>query len=291
MYTDPLRSELIEIARELQPCDIKLIVGGGYGLLLRTEHILNTQARTRFDETPIARSTEDIDIFLNAEIITSREKTELIRDAILNAGFEPITKHFQFGKRLLLGKIPMELKIDLLAAPASVSESPLLEMNSLPRVRPKGAKKVHAYLTKEAVTIDEELSSIEISTDSTPLQVLVPHPFSYLILKLFAYRDRKGDSKKGPYHAVDIYRIIGMMTELEWEAALAIAARYADDPIVREAASIVSDMFSHPEAEGVIQIRRYLRSNDLDEDNVAILIEDLKAVFQMKSESSISDRA
>ena len=59
MNYDPLRDELINLARALSPHGIDLIVGGGYGLFLRTEHVLNTRAKTRFDEPPEARATDD----------------------------------------------------------------------------------------------------------------------------------------------------------------------------------------------------------------------------------------
>ena len=41
---------------ELQKDEIKLILGGGYGLLLRTEHIRRIEAATRFEQIPEARS-------------------------------------------------------------------------------------------------------------------------------------------------------------------------------------------------------------------------------------------
>jgi hypothetical protein len=52
MIFDPLREQLIRLAEELQKEDIKLILGGGYGLLLRTEYIQRTEAVTRFEKIP-----------------------------------------------------------------------------------------------------------------------------------------------------------------------------------------------------------------------------------------------
>ena len=78
MIQDPLCEQLRLIGWELQKDEIKLIMGGGYGLVLKTEYIRQTNARTRFEEIPQARSTNDLDLFLNAEIITSVEKIEKI---------------------------------------------------------------------------------------------------------------------------------------------------------------------------------------------------------------------
>lgn len=58
---DPLRKELQALARDLQARDIPLIVGGGYGLLLRTELIRSSGSRTLIPDLPTARSTEDLE--------------------------------------------------------------------------------------------------------------------------------------------------------------------------------------------------------------------------------------
>lgn len=60
---DLLRKELISLSEKLQAHNIKLILGGGYGLLLRTEHLSNNNSPTLFKDIPIARSTNDLDIF------------------------------------------------------------------------------------------------------------------------------------------------------------------------------------------------------------------------------------
>lgn len=70
MTPDPLREQLRLLAQELKNDSIKVILGGGYGLVLKTEYIRQTNAATRFEEIPQARSTNDLDLFLSAEIIT-----------------------------------------------------------------------------------------------------------------------------------------------------------------------------------------------------------------------------
>jgi hypothetical protein len=65
--TDVLRAELERLAGALQPRGVPLIIGGGYGLLLRQEHIAHSGVRT-VREIPAARSTNDLDIFLSVEI-------------------------------------------------------------------------------------------------------------------------------------------------------------------------------------------------------------------------------
>lgn len=71
---DPLGKELIRLARILAGHEIKLIVGGGYGLLLKAALLSASRERTRIEPIPAARSTTDLDFFLHAEIISSVEK-------------------------------------------------------------------------------------------------------------------------------------------------------------------------------------------------------------------------
>jgi len=284
MIQDPLREQLRLLASELQKDDIKLILGGGYGLVLRTENVRRTGVATRFDEIPEARSTNDLDLFLSAEIITSAEKTEKIRHALAKLGFEPVAPYFQFYLPVAYGGLEMPIKIDLLAAmPQSEAERRLVKI-SKPRIRPKKANNIHGFLTEEAITLEEKLQPIDVSENGEPtLVIYLPHPFSYLVMKLFALRDRLEDEKKdfGAYHAFDVYRIVGMMTEVEWNEALELKARFRDQPKIKEAGSIAGDLFANLESIGVLRVRQHARATRFSilPENLAALIEDLRELL------------
>jgi len=79
--TDILRAALAALAEASHPHGVPLIVGGGYGLLLRQEHIANSGVRT-VREIPEARSTNDLDIFLSVEIVTNADKMGALRDVL-----------------------------------------------------------------------------------------------------------------------------------------------------------------------------------------------------------------
>ncbi len=279
MQIDPLKQQLIILARELQDHDIRLIVGGGYGLLLRTEHILKTEPITRFYQLPAARSTEDIDLFLGVEIITNLKKMETIRDTLEAIGFKPEAKYFQFKIQIDPERPERVIKVDLLAAPPEPAEQIQLVRIRRPRIRPKDAKNIHAYLTDEAVTLDEELFPINITPDDSPLFVYLPHPFTYLVLKLFALRDRIDDDTRAPYHAFDIYRIIGMMTENEWNQSIGLSKKYANDTKIREAEKIVVTLFANEEAPGILRIYQHAGRNAVSSQTISKLVVDLKELF------------
>ncbi len=284
MIKDPLREQLRLLALELQKEEIKLILGGGYGLVLKTEYTRQTNVATRFEEIPQARSTNDLDLFLSAEIITSAEKIEKIRDALQKLKFEPVAPFFQFHLPLTFEGLEQSVKIDLLAAPPETDEQRKLVKINKPRIRPKKAKNIHGYLTEEALTIEENLLPINIAdNDENPLEIYLPHPFSYLVMKLFALRDRLEDEGKdfGAYHAFDIYRVIAMMTEKEWTEAVKMRENYRNAPKIIEAAEIAGDLFANVESIGVLRVRQHARSVVfiIPPENLAALIEDLQELL------------
>lgn len=285
MSFDPLKIELIGIIEALHPHGIDLIVGGGYGLYLRTEHILKTHPRTRFSDSLEARSTEDLDFFLSVDIITDVDKMEIIRDVIRQRRYEPVAKYFQFEKRILVGGNDLPVKIDLLAPrPTSTLDLELVKISE-PRIRPRGVSNIHAYITDEAISLNDGLSCIDISNDESAIIVFLPHPFTYLLLKIFAFRDHlaKGeDRSKAKEHASDIYRTIGMMTEPEWKDSIRFSAKHATNPIVTEASEIVAELYSSSDGRGPIETYRLLGKSAKTEANIGKVIEDLTTLFPPK---------
>lgn len=289
MVVDPLGEELRKLARALDPHGIKLIVGGGYGLLLGAEQIRLSGARTRFSETPSTRSTTDIDIFLTAEIITNAETTVLIRNALDALGYRPIegAEYYQFLLPIEYAGLPRGVKIDLLAAPVTGQKAAEVKQDER-RIRPHGSKGLHAHTTPEALTVEDHAQPIDIGGSAeTPLVVYVPHPFSYLLMKLFALRDRLNDELKenGAYHSFDIYRTIAMMTSDEWEEAGAMSERYCASAPVVEAGILVSKLFANLEAPGMLRIRDHARrvGEQLLPENLRDLIGDLRELLPARA--------
>ena len=87
----------------------------------------------------------------------------------------------------------------------------------------------------------------------------IPHPFTYLITKLHAFSDRCADERKdnARHHAIDVFRIVSMMTEDEYNTVKAQVVRFSDDAILQTAQQIVREHFSGREALGLIRIREH----------------------------------
>lgn len=284
MTYDVMRSELCRVVKALQTHKVKLIIGGGYGLILRNEYIQKNNFRTRFEEIPLSRSTNDFDVFLSAEIISDAEKLGKFRDVLHELGYTPIesAKYYQFRLPILLKGLENEIKIDLLASPILLEENKAVKIDSR-RIKRTDTKEIHAHVTPEALSIEDNLLPINISESDEVLQVFVPHPFSYLLMKLFALNDRLHDKSKdfGAYHAFDIYTIIALITESEWSEMQSLNAKYAETPILQTAQVIVKTLFSEIDSTGIIRIREHLNSinQQVPNENLNALIEDLQAIF------------
>ena len=271
-----LRTALLDLLYETRDDDLKLIIGGGYGLFLKREHLLATEERTLLKEWPQARSTNDLDLFLRPELLIDPSRLKPLAVALPRLGYDavPGAEKYQFLRPGPSGDKQGELKIDLLTGPRSSFKGTKVKVDAR-RARPQPSIDLHAHPTDEAITLEEGLSAITITgTTSAGIEysgeIYLPHPFTFALMKLFAYRDRKDDEDKeyGRYHALDIYSIIAMMTESELVESQKFSKLHAQSPIMRDACGIVKEYFSAPTAEGVLRLQEspyYRKSMQLDE--------------------------
>lgn len=260
-----LKTTLLDLARAVEGDDIPLTIGGGFGLYLQQEALRETGARTLFDQLPEPRTTNDIDLFIRVEVLARPDAIQILQQRIEQSGFVPLesAKYFQWRKGV---DTPLEVKLDLLCGPLGLF-SPQLHTNSLPRVRPKGPKqtmRLHAHLTDEAIDVDEhstELIIEAVCSDGVPhsATVYIPQAFTYLMMKLFAFDDRQQDQRKdvGRHHAMDLYRIVGMLTEPEYQQTLKLGSAHRADERVVRARNIVADSFAGPSSLGMLRIREH----------------------------------
>src|SRR5690606_18301788 len=91
--------------------------------------------------------------------------------------------------------------------------------------------------------------------------VHIPRAFPYALMKLAALRDRVHDARKqeGRHHAMDLYRIVGMLTEEEESICAALAAQFRGDPKLDEAIETVDALFAHPSGLGHRRLLEYQR--------------------------------
>jgi hypothetical protein len=258
-----LKTALLDLLYEVQGTDIKFIVGGGYGIYLKTVHVRGIGVQTLLQEWPEPRSTNDLDLFFRPELLMESEKLKPLADAITKLGYQvvPGAENYQFVKPGPGGTEAGSLKIDILTGPQKSFEGTPVKADTR-RAKPRPSVGIHAHPVDEALTLDKELLPITLdgnlsSGDPWRAEIFVPHPFTFLMMKLFAFRDRLEDANKeyGRYHALDVYMILATTTEQEWKTALQIRDQHDGAPVIDEAGQLVSKYFTTLERLGMIRLQ------------------------------------
>jgi hypothetical protein len=262
---DPLRTCLLDLLYQLRDQDIPLTVGGGFGLFLKRQHVVERQERTLFAELPEPRATNDIDVFFRTDLLTDRASTAALVEAIRRLGYIPVeeAKFFQWKRPVVVGGVTQEVKLDALVGPLGERRSKL-QVNP-PRVRPKGKSiGFHAHQADEALFLEDAPIAIELrghrsTGEAYTATAYVPEAFPYLLMKLSAFADRKADENKdlGRHHALDAYTIVGMMTEVEYDRARVLASQSRWDLHFTRVCEIVAAEFAGPTALGMLRLREH----------------------------------
>lgn len=282
MTTDPMRDELIRLAPRMERIDIPLIVGGGYGLWLKDDHVRRHRIRT-LREVPQSRTTKDIDLFLSAEVIVDPARTQALRYVLDELEYKPNPgrENYQFVRTQEVAGFDHPLVIDLIASEPVAGRERVVTKDR--RIRPRGFRDLHARRNPAAVTVTKHLCPVPlVSTADEPI-AYVPNVFSTLLLKLFAVRDRLEDesTRYGRHHAFDMYRAIALATEEEFSHALELRDEFRQIPPVPEARAIIRELFADSRSPGALRLREHARDHDfeLTEDAVEAFIRDLRELM------------
>lgn len=258
-----LRVALLDLLYATRDADLKLILGGGYGLYLRQEHVRASGVRTLLAEWPEARSTNDLDLFLRPELLIDSRKVKPLAEALKNLGYKVVegAEKYQFVIAGPSGGRAGSLRVDLLTGPQSCFHGTGVHADER-RVRPKPSVGLHAHPVDEALTLEEGLMPVTIDGktshgDLHHAEIYLPHAFTFAMMKLFAFRDRFSDQDKdfGTYHALDIYTIFATTSEPEWEMALKWSEQRRSDAMVIEAAEIVHRYFTSQTSAGMLRLQ------------------------------------
>ena len=285
---EPLLRQLLELVKELDTADIPIILGGGMSLYLRQRYLSSRTPRYPFDV--VARSTEDLDLFLSAQLIADAGKIESLKQVIARLHYSviPEARNFQFAKEVDLFGQKCKVKIDLLAAPPQGADKSKVEVSKL-RIKPKGVEDVHAYLTDEAEGIEIGKIAVDISLLDSTLKLknqilFIPAAFNFLVLKLHAFEDRKDDKESdlGRHHAYDIFATVVRMGERDWENAKEHFTAHKARPYMKRATAIREKDFNNPNALGLLRLREnesYRSNREVYDRHLQPFIEDLTALF------------
>lgn len=206
-----------------------------------------------------------------------------IRQALDDLGYSPVpgAEYYQFFREVTIGGARRNLKFDFLAAPVSGEQAKKVKAD-VRRIRPRGAEApMHAHTTPEALTVEEHLLALDIGEADKRVEVFLPHPFSYVILKLFALRDQIDNEAKefGRHHSFDIYSTWAMMTEVEFAQAEQLREAYAEVGVMPEALEIANALFADENAKGMIRLKEHARLENVELVEIAELTEEIRTLF------------
>src|SRR5438128_488615 len=107
---DQLFANLLDLLREVDAKSVPLTVGGGFGLYLKRTHLARTGEQTLFTELPEVRSTNDIDMFLRAEVLSDLPRTKEVADAIKRLGYAVVeeAKYLQWKRPVVVAGVAQE---------------------------------------------------------------------------------------------------------------------------------------------------------------------------------------
>jgi hypothetical protein len=271
-----LQTSLLDLLHEMKDTDIKPIIGGGFGIYLKTDHVRRLGVRTLLRQWPEPRSTNDLDLFLRPELLIESATLKPLAEAIAKLGYQavPGAQNYQFVKPGPGGAEAGSIKIDILTGPQSCFQGTRVKTDAR-RARPNPSVGIHAHPVDEAPTLELGLLRKRLvgklsSGDPCQAEVFLPHPYTFSMMKLFAFSDRLDDADKefGRYHALDLYTILATTTEEEWAYALELRDQQKSQPYVMEAGRLVSRHFSALDRWGMIRLREspYYRAGlQLDE--------------------------
>jgi hypothetical protein len=139
MITMPdLQTALLDLLYEVQGTELKLIIGGGYGIYLKNDHVRRMGMRTLLREWPEPRSTNDLDLFLRPELLINPVKLKPLANAIDRLGYQAVqgAEKYQFAKSGPGGIEAGSIKIDILTGPRKFFKGTKVKADAR-RARPK----------------------------------------------------------------------------------------------------------------------------------------------------------
>ena len=229
---------------ELNKITPNFLLAGGYGLFLKQRWLLTEPAPVLVPierwNSPVPRATKDLDVIVELNIIASPENQHQIHEILDAQGFQvvPGNERWQFQK--IIG-VDRSVIIDFHSPKPELGRSDLRAEGR--RVKPKPSLKqtgIHGHENFEAVGC--ELHPFRFAIDD--VQIAVPNPVTWGIMKMVAMRDRlrksrdpenaedirreeEGQARK---HAEDVYRVLAMMTRDESDKASEILAEIRTTP-------------------------------------------------------------
>ncbi|MEZ4448754.1 MAG: hypothetical protein R3B09_04675 [Nannocystaceae bacterium] len=277
----PIEPYLIELVRHADARGLPLILAGGLGIYLKRRavaRLVEERGRRTLLALPEARATSDIDAFMQIEawLRLPADGIARFRALLEELGYRSRLDYLQFTRPVDGLDSSRDVKLDLHARVPQEGERAHLKYDKV-RVGRRDAKgtPLHGRTTPEAFAIDVGLQSLPlvgVDPEGLPFEgrVAIPHPFSFLCMKLKAALDHERATAKKPRgekHAFDVYLLTAMLDEAEYEETRAFMrdfARAAEITPITEALAELFETPTHPGCRTIVAQARSDRGAPLD---------------------------
>lgn len=273
----PIIPHLLDLLYATRADDTRFILAGGLGLWLKREEVIRRVrggAQTLREALPEARATKDMDMFVDLDIFATREREARLRDVLEHElGYKPVKNFFQFSKTLPQASseqgLEIWIKLDLMGRAPDVNDPAIgrsrgFEYRLGTKLKRPGSDAIHLYRTREAFAVDASPQELPIkghrsSGEPYETTVQVPHPFASLMMKIGAALDHartpiEQRKRRGGKHAYDVYLILAMMLEHEWEEVREFTRRFAEEAEYQRLKGVLDELFESEAAQGCLDV-------------------------------------
>lgn len=295
---DGLWPHFVPLWADLRAITPKLLLAGGYALFLKQRWLI-AQARTitassgatlvddkgtaftavtvptlidmtRWSEVN-PRVTKDFDFIVSLELIASEGDQKMFDAVLAKHGFEVVTRNarWQFEKKVTADQ---SVLLDFHAPSPTEPRADLrVEKRRVKPGRSLGSTGIHGRENPEANAT--ELHPFTFTYQS--LELLVPHPLAFAIMKLMAMNDRwraasaatspeerHAEGSLARKHAEDLMRIVAMTTRSEMDLTETMLAALGRTPSYAAAAQVFAESFRRDDGWATTAVARNWRDDD-----------------------------
>jgi hypothetical protein len=134
-----LNYTFMELMSAVEAAGLRVVIGGGYGLFLKRELIAQHRLQTVLPKFDVGtRSTEDIDMFLDIDVIAELDQARAMRQVLRDLNFvvKEGSEYYQFVRSVDPGNAVKTVKVDLQTGPIPDEARARVRIHDDRRVRP-----------------------------------------------------------------------------------------------------------------------------------------------------------
>lgn len=290
---DGLWPHFVPLWKDLRAIAPDLLLAGGYALFLKQQWlILRAQPSNgsagiapAFADDPTVidisrwndanpRVTKDFDFIVGLELIASTKDQHSLHETLVRHGFEvvPENARWQFQKQVAEGQ---SVLLDFQSpSPTEPRDDVRVEKRRVKPGRSLGTTGIHGRENRDANA--SEFNPFIFTHNS--VEIAIPHPVAFAIMKLAAINDRKlassdpeesaeiriAEGRSALKHTEDLMRIVAMTTRSEMDRSEPILSMLRGTPSWAAASQAFAESFESSVGWNVTEAAKNWRDEDFE---------------------------